>query len=392
MNEERSSSAVGGSIMKDESRPEKKKGKKKGKKRRHQSDAPSTSNGNKMSGCCDVQGEVNDTETPPKDGAKKRMKVRAGEYPYPTDYNDHFETPARAYDDIYPLLEYILAKKQKSKQSKKKKKQGSSNEATIYDPYYCAGRAAALLSELFQRHHNNSKQISSTSIRIQHEKRDFYNDIQQNTVPKHDILVTNPPYSTNHKERCLEFAVNQLKQYGRPFFLLMPNYIASKEYFRTIVLGNGKRVQTFYITPSSTYEYDHPEGTGHETSPFASVWFCGLSYGDQTNITDTKAVTDAFAKYHSSTYTSPTGVPRIATSLPELIRIGGVSGEKRKNPRQRKKMRLQAMQRASGGSEAGGNVSSGNSAQAQQSTRKSGGNTNYSNGHIRKKRRRSNKK
>jgi hypothetical protein len=95
----------------------------------------------------------------------------------------------------------------------------------------------------------------------------------------------------------------------------MPNYIASKEYFRTIVLGNGKRVQTFYITPSSTYEYDHPEGTGHETSPFASVWFCGLSYGDQTNITDTKAVTDAFAKYHSSTYTSPTGVPQIARNI-----------------------------------------------------------------------------
>ena len=404
MNEERSSNAIDGrSSMEDESRPvlsTSGKKKKKGEKRkRTQSDAPSTTSiGNKMSGSCDDR-EVevkNDTESPPKDSAKKRMKVRAGEYPYPTDYNDHFETPARAYDDIYPLLEYILAKKQKSKHSKKKKKkQGSTNEATIYDPYYCAGRAATLLSALFQRHHNNEKQIPCTSVRIQHEKRDFYNDIQQNTMPKYDILVTNPPYSTNHKERCLEFAVNQLKQHGRPFFLLMPNYIASKEYFRTIVLGSGKRVQTFYIIPSSKYpyEYDHPEGTGHETSPFSSVWFCGLSYGDQMNITDTKAVTDAFVKYHSSNnYASPTGVPRIATSLLELIRIGGVSGEKRKNPRQRKKMRLQAMQRASGGSMAGGNVSSGNNAQAQKSTRKSGGNMNYSNGRIKKERRRTYKK
>lgn len=28
--------------------------------------------------------------------------------------------------------------------------------------------------------------------------------------------------------------------------------------------------------PSSKYEFDHPEGTGHATSPFFSIWFCHL--------------------------------------------------------------------------------------------------------------------
>mmetsp|Transcript_18289 Transcript_18289/g.39530 ORF Transcript_18289/g.39530 Transcript_18289/m.39530 type:complete len:249 (-) Transcript_18289:63-809(-) len=190
-----------------------------------------------------------------------------------------------------------------------------------------------------------AKKISST-IRIQHEKRDFYQDDRNNTVPKHDILITNPPYSGDHKERCLEFAVRQLKNYGRSFFLLMPNYIAMKEYFRKIVLD--EKIQIFYITPSPNhpYEYEHPEGTGHQTSPFASVWFCGLSYTEGK--ADVKPVTDAFAKFHSSLTqsTSATGTPQIVTNLQNLIRIGGVSGEKRRNPRQRKKMRQQAMQRA----------------------------------------------
>mmetsp|Transcript_20535 Transcript_20535/g.37045 ORF Transcript_20535/g.37045 Transcript_20535/m.37045 type:complete len:423 (+) Transcript_20535:145-1413(+) len=304
------------------------------------------------------------------------LKVRSGDYPYPTDYNDHFETPARAYDDIFPLLEYILAKKQNpnSKQKSKhaKSKQDNKDEKVIYDPYYCTGRAATLLDGVFQRHKSNT---ISAKIRIQHEKRDFYHDIEEKTVPKYDILITNPPYSGNHKEQCLEFAVNQLTNHGRPFFLLMPNYIAMKEYFRKIVLdGGSKKMDTFYIAPSSNhpYEYEHPEGTGHNTSPFASVWFCGLTYTDgKSNVT---SVTDAFLKFHSS-HSSPTGAPRIATGLQELIRIGGVSGEKRKNPRQRKKMRQEAMERANnaaGGGVGGGTTGSSDGGKATNDKRKSG--------------------
>jgi len=302
------------------------------------------------------------------DGNEGRSRApTVGNYPYPTDYNDHFETPARAYEDIFPLMEYILAKKTKAESQNKhgcnnspnstsQHNNGCTKSAIVYDPYYCAGRAAVLLKDEFQR--QNSRKIPMP-IHIQHEKRDFYRDIRQNSVPPFDILVTNPPYSENHKERCLEFAVSQLKKHGRSFFLLMPNYVAMKEYFRKIVLDDQmenterRKIHTFYITPSSKhpYEYDHPDGTGHQVSPFASVWFCGLSCADGKM--DTKAVVDAFEKYHSLRAPSPTGTPRIVTTLQELIQIGGVSGAKRKNPRQRKKMRNMAMERAGTGANVG---------------------------------------
>jgi hypothetical protein len=220
----------------------------------------------------------------------------------------------------------------------------NSSEFTIYDPYFCTGRAVTLLKQTFSNH--NAK--SQAKVRIQHEKRDFYKDIRKNKVPQHDILVTNPPYSGNHKERCLEFAVGQLKSHGRPFFLLMPNYIASKEYFRKVVLE--QNVENVFVAPSSSqpYEYDHPERTGKETPPFQSVWFCGLSDGSSdTGVTTMAAIKDGFVKYHSKHCKGDKRImPRIASSLQELIRIGGVSGEKRKNPRQRKKMRQLAMQKA----------------------------------------------
>lgn len=219
----------------------------------------------------------------------------------------------------------------------------TSNEITIYDPYFCTGRAASLLEQTF-REHSAKKQ---TRVCIKHEKRDFYKDICKNRIPRHDLLVTNPPYSGNHKERCLEFAVGQLKSNGIPFFLLMPNYVASKEYFRKVVLE--ENIQNVFVAPPSNqpYEYDHPEGTGHETPPFQSVWFCGLSYGKYTE-SEMTSMKDGFTKFHKSNHKRVVScsVPRIATGLQELIHLGCVSGEKRKNPRQRKKMRQLAMQRA----------------------------------------------
>eukprot|EP00429_Kryptoperidinium_foliaceum_P028735 CAMPEP_0176149746 /NCGR_PEP_ID=MMETSP0120_2-20121206/76417_1 /TAXON_ID=160619 /ORGANISM="Kryptoperidinium foliaceum, Strain CCMP 1326" /LENGTH=55 /DNA_ID=CAMNT_0017486567 /DNA_START=26 /DNA_END=190 /DNA_ORIENTATION=- len=38
---------------------------------------------------------------------KKRWKPK---FEYPVDYNDHFETPLVAYEDILPLLDALSAK------------------------------------------------------------------------------------------------------------------------------------------------------------------------------------------------------------------------------------------------------------------------------------------
>ncbi len=282
-------------------------------------------------------------------------KWSSGSYPYPTDYNDHFETPQRAYADIYPLLQYCL---QNNKQSSNNKNEAA---AIIYDPYFCTGAAATLMEQTIKS--NKAKSPLPTPVKIHHKKADFYVDIRQNKFPQYDILVTNPPYSSNHKERCLDFAVNQLKKNGRPFFLLMPNYVSTKEYFRKIT----QTIQVVFIAPSAShpYEYIHPEGTGHDKSPFESVWFCGVSGNE-----DMKALKDAFIKFHSK-HTTSAPIPRWAESLQGLIKVGGVSGEKRKNPRQRKKMRLLAMQKSGGGGGASGPPSS--SSQVKNTALASGG-------------------
>lgn len=175
-------------------------------------------------------------------GGKRKVGNIKVRYPYPTDYNDHFETPARAYDDIFPLLERALATKDAKRNGtggdgNAGGAPGSDDHATIYDPYYCTGRSADLINDAFRRHGSASR-VPPSRVRVRHEKRDFYDDVKRDAVPHHDVLVTNPPYSGNHKERCLEFAVDQLRERGRPFFLLMPNYVATKDYFRRIVLGD----------------------------------------------------------------------------------------------------------------------------------------------------------
>ena len=51
----------------------------------------------------------------------------AKRYPFATDFCDHFETPRRAYADVAPALDALVAKPRA--------------ETRIYDPYYCDGAA-----------------------------------------------------------------------------------------------------------------------------------------------------------------------------------------------------------------------------------------------------------
>ena len=75
------------------------------------------------------------------------------EWPFPTEYGDHYETPKRAYRDVKPLLLDVAADL-----SVKKAK------LRLYDPYYCRGKAATALGELGFR-------------KLINRKRDFYADI-----------------------------------------------------------------------------------------------------------------------------------------------------------------------------------------------------------------------
>ena len=245
-------------------------------------------------------------------------------FDYAVDYNDHFETPIVAYQDIIPLIE-ALTMTTTTTTTTTSTTECNNDDIIIYDPYYCNGRTKSILHSLgFQR--------------VVHEKRDFYKDIENKTVPNYDIFITNPPYSDTHKERCLEFCIEQLRpssqqqeqqqqRKSRPFFVLMPNYVAARNYYRRI-LGDSIH-DVAYFVPNQNYEYDHPEGTGHEVSPFKSMWFCGVG---RENLQQLK---DVWQKQKESS----TRNGRFVSSFDDLIKTGTITIQNRPNPRQRKKRR-----------------------------------------------------
>ncbi|CAM9788579.1 unnamed protein product [Ectocarpus fasciculatus] len=235
---------------------------------------------------------------------KKRPGERGREsaaapHPFPTEYGDHFETPLQAYRDIegaLALLAKLLDKKRK--------------HLRIWDPYYCAGRTPRLLGQL-------------GFPKVEHSNQDFYKVVREKRQPKHDVLITNPPYSSDHKKRCLEYC----RASGKPWFLLVPNYVATKDYYRLAVLGPaaGPGGEPFYVVPESKYNFDHPEGTGHADSPFTGVWYvhCG---------SHNEAVFEG-------TIAQKRGGVSVLRSLDELSQTGAVTTERRLNPRQRKALK-----------------------------------------------------
>ncbi len=376
---------------------------------------------------------------------KKKKKIS---YPYKVDYNDHFETPLIAYTDILPMLDAVAPrvddgdgdddnchdsdsdsdndstdstnaklspkKKKKRRRSKSKKRYQDEDEDededstrtgarnnnrtrtkhVIYDPYFCNGKTKQLLHSL-------------GFTNVQHEKRDFYRDIQQKSTPNYDTLITNPPYSEDHKEKCIKFAIEQLRSTctsnqrqnnkfksepkcsnndhlhrgggkGKPFFILMPNYVACRMYFRSAIsiaqnqnnINNTTRknsntntrtnkmnkkrnkydndndndndndpMDIFYVVPSKPYEYIHPEGTGKDYAPFASIWYCGIPL-DRVD-----AVKEAFRRTHgadsvgvsvgSASVPAPTSRLQQGQELPNNFNSTSASSSRRK-PKQPK--------------------------------------------------------
>lgn len=116
---------------------------------------------------------------------------------------------------------------------------------------YCAGRTPRLLRQL-------------GFPKVEHSNQDFYKLVRENQQPKHDVLVTNPPYSGDHKKRCLEHC----RASGKPWFLLVPNYVATKDYYRLAVLGPaaGPGGEPFYVVSQVGRFLDH------SLPSFDSIW------------------------------------------------------------------------------------------------------------------------
>ena len=242
----------------------------------------------------------------PKKASKKKRKRQqhagaaslAKRYPFATDFCDHFETPKRAYADVAAAID-ALTNKQRS-------------ETRIYDPYYCDGAVKRHLRELgFSNTKNDKVDFYATKA---------YKDPANTT---HDIVVTNPPFSEDHKERCLRWALATRK----PFALLLPAYVVERRWFRE-ALGAAR---PFFVAPAERYGFDHPLGAGADASPFFSVWVIDSGRGAE----GTAAVGAALSA-------------NVFADVGALRRAGHVRAEaKRPNPKRRRKQ----LARRSGGGE-----------------------------------------
>ncbi|ORC88489.1 uncharacterized protein TM35_000161270 [Trypanosoma theileri] len=130
-------------------------------------------------------------------------------HPFRADFNDHFETSVMALQDIMVVVQQLRQLVRPS----------APENFIVYDPYYCAGTVVQ---------HWNTLGVQ----RVIHENRDFYKDIEDDKVPhEYDMLITNPPFSGDHIERMFSYLVGAKK----PFAFLVPDYTATKEWYKTAV-------------------------------------------------------------------------------------------------------------------------------------------------------------
>ena len=304
------------------------------------------------------------------------------QYPYKVDYNDHFETPQCAYEHIMPLIDAVQPS-------------SSRENHIIYDPFYCNGRTKVLLQSL-------------GFTNVFHEKRDFYKDVEKDQLPNYHTFITNPPYSSDHKEKCVQFAIDRLRpknsqkkkkknHISKPFFILMPNYVAVRNHFRSAIKSGDSGDDPndiLYVIPPIPYEYDHPEGTGKEVSPFQSIWFCGIPSSKVA------AAKKSFGKMYGDSNIgvgnigSSMGKPRLVSTLQELRQLNAVPIQKRKNLKQRLKAKKKMQQLSEGSQSQQRDRTEGTSVTRNQSTIQQGkqkkrkGNSKYRNEDgVRKKKR-----
>ena len=214
---------------------------------------------------------------------------------FATEYGDHFNTSSVALRDVAPLLHKLAEAIGKP-----------SATLAVYDPYYCDGSVKARFAEL-------------GFGAVVNRNSDFYRDARERLIPPFEAIVTNPPYSADHKERALEYCASC----GKPWCILLPSWCTTKKWFVDLTRGTG----AFFLVPSTRYTYDHPEGTGHEESPFFSVWIAG-----------------GFGSLDPTRVQLANGA-KLARTVPEMEGLGAVRTTKRLSGKRRKKIRKQQEKR-----------------------------------------------
>mmetsp|Transcript_9435 Transcript_9435/g.10944 ORF Transcript_9435/g.10944 Transcript_9435/m.10944 type:complete len:252 (+) Transcript_9435:55-810(+) len=192
------------------------------------------------------------------------------DFPYPTDPDDHCESPLDSYKDIKPILD-ILAKSNS----------GGKDNLRIYDPYYCNGLVKENLAEMGYTNVYNVKEDAYKT---------WDDSDSSQPYPEYDVFITNPPYSEDHIERLMKHLATSQRvvgsrsgKPGKPWCLLMPTYVHKKEYFKQIIAQQKKshQSQPFYLVPKKRYVYLPPKNfrekkdsdVHKKSSPFVSMWY-----------------------------------------------------------------------------------------------------------------------
>jgi hypothetical protein len=167
-----------------------------------------------------------------------------------TDVMDHCETGIKAFRDLKFILQAFARILNRS----------PTETLSLYDPYFCTGRVKEHLARLgFPNVYN--------------ENEDFYAKINDQAVPPHDLLITNPPYSEDHMPRILEYCASQ----PEPFLLLLPSYVVFKDYYLAYLASPGCK-PIFCVPKSGRYSYNSPSDESQNLraqriAPFASFWY-----------------------------------------------------------------------------------------------------------------------
>lgn len=259
-------------------------------------------------------------------------------HPFQVDDTDHCETPSQAYQHVLDILDQ-LAKSINKKRS----------NLRIYDPYYCDGGVKKKLAVF-------------GFASVINQNRDFYDDVEKKNTPGYDVLVTNPPYSGVHMEKILAFCSLESSTKQKPFLLLLPHFVYTKDYYQRSLSPNVSS-SMFFLVPEVRYSYLPPawveankgskaiEQGKNVTAPFPSFWYCHAP----KKMVSPNWLTEKFgpsgmirSKHHSKLRYA-----KISKDLPRDFKGEFDSSKKRANPRARKraakKRREEAMRRIGGG-------------------------------------------
>ena len=220
---------------------------------------------------------------------------------FEADADDHCETSPEAHANIVNFLV-------KTADAVGKRPA----DLVIYDPYYCAGGTRRSFAAL-------------GFPNVINRNEDFYAVVAEGRVPEHDVLVTNPPYSADHVERCLTFAARNLAERGRPYFLLLPSYVINKPYYVDALLtggAEGRAAAERRKAESEVVEADEDEDEGEEDDAEEEEEEeadDGHGSSDSDGDSDSSSSSDSFKVHDGSSGRKPNG------RIPGVAPVGGAS-------------------------------------------------------------------